>query len=241
MAVINNGYMQLLDELIIDGKVIGHIAEEGIDWGGDKPSYLKLNAAQKRNGPVSKVLANNGTNIISFQMIQLVAENIANLAGGTVVGEKWNAPSTPILIEGPAQIKSGTGQTILIPKLSVSAVVRGKLGNTGNLYLDCEAEIMAPESGDPYSIGPTTPAVTVSEDALNFLATGGTQVVRISASGPVSLSAAPSGFTYAQDGNYLVITAAANAGAAKTGTTTITLVSDNTKTATIALTQNAGA
>ena len=79
--------------------------------------------------------------------------------------------------------------------------------------------------------------VSVSESELSFLATGQTQVVRISASGAVSLRAAPSGFTFAQDGNYLVITAANNAGAARTGTVTLTLVADPTKTATIALSQ----
>ena len=76
---------------------------------------------------------------------------------------------------------------------------------------------------------------------MSFLAAGGSKVVRVSASGLISLSAAPAGFTLAQDGNFLVITAANNTGAAKSGSITLTLVSDNTKTATIALTQAAGA
>jgi len=45
---INDGYMMLLDELIVNGKTIGNISEEGIDWGGDKPTFNKLVAAQKR-------------------------------------------------------------------------------------------------------------------------------------------------------------------------------------------------
>jgi len=175
-------------------------------------------------------------------MIQLMAQNIADLAGGTVVGEVWNAPANMSLIEGAASIKTGTGQTVSIKKLSVSAVPRGKMGNTGNVYLDCEAEMIAPSDGSsPYSIAPTGAGLTVDQQSLSFLAAGGSKVVRVSASGLISLSAAPAGFTLAQDGNFLVITAANNAGAAKSGSITLTLVSDNTKTATIALTQAAGA
>lgn len=239
---INDGYMMLLDELIIGGKTIGNISEEGIDWGGDKPTFNKLVAAQKRNGAVKKVLANPGTNLLTFQMIQMVAQNIADLAGGTVVGEVWNAPANAVTLGGAVSIKTGTGQTILIKNSSTSAVVRGKLGNTGNLYLDTEVEFMAPSDGSsPYSINPTAAAVTVDSETLSFPATGGSKVVRVSASGVISLSAAPAGFTLAQDGNFLVITAANNTGAAKNGSITLTLVSDGTKKATISLSQAAGA
>ena len=239
---INDGYMMLLDELIIDGKTIGNISEEGIDWAGDKPTYNRLVAAQKRNGAVKKVLANPGTNLLTFQMIELIAQNIANLMGGTVVGEAWNAPANLATVEGVVSIKTGTGQTISIKKATVNAVVRGKLGNNGNLYLDTEVEFLTPTDGSsPYSINPTVAGLTVDQESLSFPAAGGSKVVRVSASGVISLSAAPAGFTLAQDGNFLVITAANNTGAAKSGSITLTLVSDGTKTATIALTQAAGA
>lgn len=239
---INDGYMMLLDEIIINGKTIGNISEEGVDWGGDKPTFNKLVAAQKRNGPVKKIISNPGTNLLTFQMIQLMSQNIADLMGGTVVGESWDAPANMSAIEGAVSIKTGTGQTITIKKATTSAVVRGKLGNTGNLYLDTEVEFLSPADGSsPYAIDPTTTALTVDQESLSFLAAGGSKVVRVSASGLISLSAAPAGFTLAQDGNFLVITAANNAGAAKSGTITLTLVSDNTKTATIDLTQAAGA
>lgn len=238
MNPINDGYMMLLDEFLFDGKVMGLISSDGISWAGDNPTYNKLMAAQKRNGPVKKVMTEAGTNVLTFQMIQMVAENCAVIAGGSVNGEVWNAPETVNLKEGVASIRTGTGQTITIPRMSLSGVVRGKLGNSENLHLDCEAEILAPlAGGSPFSIGPTTPSVDVSEASLDFPKAGSTEVVRISASGAVTLSAAPAGFTLAQDGNYLVITAANNTGTARTGTLTITLVADPSKTATIALNQ----
>jgi len=239
---INDGYMMLLDELIINGKTIGNISEEGVDWGGDKPTYNKLVAAQKRNGIVKKVLSNPGSDILTFQMIQLNAQNMVNVAGGTAVGEVWNAPSKKVLITGPASIKTGTGQSIVFKEVALGAEVRGKLGNSGNLYMDCEAEMISPsDDSSPFSIEPTVAGLTVDQESLSFLAAGGSKVVRVSASGLISLSAAPAGFTLAQDGNFLVITAANNAGAAKNGSIILTLVSDNTKTATIDLTQAAGA
>ena len=237
MNPINDGYMILLDEVSFDGKVLGCIAQEGIAWGGDAATYIRLMCAQKRNGPVKKVLADAGTNMLTFNMIQLIAEHCVDIAGGTVNGEVWDAPESVQTKEGAAVIKTGTGQTITIHKATLSGVVRGQLGNSGNLYIESELEILSPDGGSPFSLGPTTPDVSVSESAVSFPAAGGVNVVRISASGAVTLSAAPAGFTLGQDGNYLVITAAANSGAAKTGTITVTLLGTPGKTATIAITQ----
>lgn len=241
MDPINDGYMMLLDEVSFDGKLLGCISQEGITWGGDKATFIRLMCAQKRNGPVKKVVADAGTNVLTFNMIQLIAEHCADIAGGTVNGENWDAPNSVETKEGSAVIKTGTGQTITIYKATLSGNVRGQLGNSGNLYIESELEVMSPESGSPFRVGPTTPDVSVSESAVTFPAGGGVNVVRISASGAVTLSAAPAGFTLGQDGNYLVITAANNTGVAKSGTITVTLVGTPGKTATIAVTQAAGA
>lgn len=238
MNSINDGFMMLLDEFIFDGKVMGLISADGINWGGDNPTYNKLMAAQKRNGPVKKVMTEAGTNVLTFQMIQMIADNCVSIAGGTANGEVWNAPETVQLKEGMAFIKTGTGQTITVPRMSLSGVTRGKIGNSENLHLECEAEILLPTSGgSPFSIGPTVPSVSVSEDTLDFPKAGGVQVLRISASGAVALSTVPAGFTLGQDGNYLVVTAANNTGVARTGTLTVSLVSDSTKTVSITLNQ----
>lgn len=46
---VNDGYMMLLDAIYFDGKKIGNVSEDGIDWGGDAAEYIKLFAAQVRN------------------------------------------------------------------------------------------------------------------------------------------------------------------------------------------------
>lgn len=240
MEAINDGYMMLLDEVTFNGKPIGNISEEGIDFGGDKPTYNKLFAAQVRTSAVKKVVANPGTTVLAFQMIQLLAQNMADIAGGKVTGEKWDAPEKVEAKEGVLVIKTGTGQTITCKKVSLSGLIRGKLGNSGNLYMDCEAELLSPENGvSPFSIEPTKPGVTVEKESVHFPKAGGTQVLRVSASGTLTLSGNHEGFTVAQDGNFLVITAANNAtSSSKTGTITLALVSDPGKKVTIELTQD---
>lgn len=239
MEGINDGYMMLLDEVSFGGKVLGNISEEGIDFGGDKPTYNKLFAAQVRTGPVKKVVSNPGTTTLAFQMIQLVAQHMVAIAGGKVTGEKWDAPEKMETKEGALVIKTGTGQTIRIKKVALSGLIRGKLGNSGNLYMDCEAEMLSPTDGSsPYSIEPTTPGVMVDAETVNFPKAGGTKVLRVSASGPLALSGSYTDFTVVQDGNCLVITAANNATTSpKTGTLILALVSDPSKKVTVNLTQ----
>jgi len=240
MNTINDGFMLLLDEVSFGGKVIGLISADGITWGGDDPEIFSLMAAQLRNGPAKQIATSPGTDEFSFQMIQLLAENMQDILGGDINGESFQAPDMIQTKEGILVIKTGTGQTITVPKASMHGKVRGQLGGTNNLYINTTATILGQKDVSPYSIAPTTPGVMASEEELIFPADGGVQVVRISASGTVSLSAAPAGFSLAQDGNYLVVTAAANTGSEKTGTITVSLVADNTKTTTISLTQAAG-
>lgn len=231
----------LLDEVSFGGKVLGLISADGLTWGGDDPTIFDLNAAQLRNGPVKSIMTAPGTDQFTFQMIQLVPENIQDIMGGDINGENFSAPEVVQTKEDVMGIKTGTGQTIAIPKASMYGKVRGQLGGTNNLYINATAKILAQKGVSPFSIGPTVPDVKASESSLAFTKDGGTQVVRISASGAVTISGTPAGFTLAQDGNYLVVTAAANSGTERNGTLSITLVSDSTKVATITLTQAAGA
>lgn len=237
---INDGFMMLLDEFLFGGKPVGLVSADGLTWGGDDASIFDLKAAQQRNGPVKSLVTDPGTDQFKFQMIQLIAENMKDIMGGDINGENYSAPEIFQTLEDSFEIRTGTGQTIKGPKASMYGKVRGQLGGTNNLYVDTTVKILSQAGVSPYSIGPTVPNVTVSESEMIFAKEGGTQVARISASGAVVISGTPSGFTLAQDGNYLVVTAAANSGAAREGTLTIKLVSDNTKVATIALSQAAG-
>ena len=64
-------YKALLDEIPFDGKVVGMVESEGIDWGGSDPETMKFNAAQVRTGPVDEIPINMGTDELKFQMIEM--------------------------------------------------------------------------------------------------------------------------------------------------------------------------
>ena len=58
---VNDGYMMLLDAIYFNGKKIGNVSDDGIDWGGDAAEYIKLFAAQVRNAPVKKIKKKDAT------------------------------------------------------------------------------------------------------------------------------------------------------------------------------------
>lgn len=108
----------------------------------------------------------------------------------------------------------------------MSGLIRGKLGNSGNLYMDCEAEMLSPADGSsPYSIEPTTPGSDGGRRQEIFRR-GGTKVLRVSASGPLTLSGSHTSFAVAQDGNCLVITKGDNGTSSPKTGTLLTLASD---------------
>ena len=90
---MNDGYMMLLDAIYFDGKKIGNVSEDGIDWGGDAAEYIKLFAAQVRNAPVKKIKKKDATNLLKFTLIELVPQNCKDVMGGELNGKLPLSPS----------------------------------------------------------------------------------------------------------------------------------------------------
>ena len=129
---VNDGYMMLLDAIYFNGKKIGNVSDDSIDWGGDAAEYIKLFAAQVRNAPVKKIKKKDATNLLKFTLIELVPQNCKDVMGGTVDGTKWEAPSESVSLEGTLKILCGTGQTIEVKRMTLDGVVRGKIGGDGS-------------------------------------------------------------------------------------------------------------
>jgi hypothetical protein len=87
---------------------------------------------------------------------------------------------------------------------------------------------------------PAVESVTVAPTAMTFDAAGEAIVAAVTASSAFTVEITGTGFTKATVGNAITVTAAANTGAQRTGSVTITVTADPTKTATIALTQTSG-
>lgn len=238
---VNDGYIVLLDAVYFNGKKIGNISEDGIDWGGDAAEYLKIFAAQVRNAPVKKLKKKDATNMLKLRLIELIPQNCYDVMGGTVTGTKWEAPAESVMLAGPLKILCGTGQTIEIKSMTLDGNIRGKIGGDEPLGVDCELEMMSPADGSsPFSIDDTTPFISATPTALSFTKAGESKMLDIEASGPFSVSAAPAGFTVAIVNGRVTVTTSVNTGAAKNGNLTFTLASDSTKTAQVTLTQAAG-
>lgn len=237
---MNDGYIMLLDQLIFNGVKIGNISADGIDWGGEKAEYIKLFAAQQRNGPVKKIRKKGATNILSFKLIELLPDNCKAVMGGTVSGKGWKAPSDSVTLEGPVVIKSGTGQTIKVAKMSLDGAVRGKLGGDEALGIDCELEMLQPsDGGSPFEIGETVPAIDANPKSLDFVKGGEMKVVNIDASGPFSISEAPTGFSVRADGGKISVTATPNGTTSpRNGKLIFTLKDHTEKSVTVSLTQS---
>lgn len=238
MAYINDGYIMLLDSIVFNGKKIGNISDEGIDWGGEAAEYIKLWAAQVRNAPVKKIKKKDGTNVLKFTLIELVASNCVDVMGGTASGERWDAPATSVSLEGPLKILAGTGQTIEIKKMTLDGLVRGKIGGDSALGIECELEMVKPEDGgSPFAMYPTVPFIRATPDSLSFAKGGESKTLEIDASGPFTAGVLPAGFSMEIVNGKITVTASANTGAARNGSVVFTLGSDPTKKATVSLSQ----
>lgn len=242
MAYVNDGYIMLLDSIAFNGKKIGNISDEGIDWGGEAAEYIKLWAAQVRNAPVKKIKKKDGTNVLKFTLIELVATNCAAVMGGVVNGERWDAPANSVTLEGPLKILAGTGQTIEIKKMTLDGLVRGKIGGDSALGIECELEMVNPEDGgSPFSMYPTVPFISATPTSLSFAEGGESKVVEIDASGPFTAGVLPAGFSMEIVNGKITVTASANTGAARNGSVEFTLASDPSKKVTITLSQSGNA
>lgn len=82
--------------------------------------------------------------------------------------------------------------------------------------------------------------ITVVPETMSFAAAGEAKIAAVTSSSAFTVAVTGTGFTVEKTGNAITVTAAANTEAQRTGTVTVAVTADITKTATIALTQLAG-
>lgn len=234
------GYLMLLDAIYFMGKRIGNISEDGIDWGGEDAQTVELWAAQIRNNPVLDIETRAATNEITGKMIELVPENCVDIMGGKAVGSEWQMPANSIRVEGELKILTGTGQTILLKRVSLRASkIRGGLGGENTLGIEFGLKVLAPLDGSsPGSVKPTDPFITADPTSLTFETAGGSKTVNIEASGPFSVGAVPEGFSVEiVNGRVTVIADENNSGGERSGELKFILESDPEQEATVTLSQ----
>lgn len=120
MAETSNGIIYGLAELKFAGKTLGWIDENGLQPAGNAPTFTPVKAAQVLTGSVASILSDPGTTAFTFNLIQLKAQNLADILGGTP-GEhgSWTPPAT-VFKEGEAIIKCHSGDSFKIPSAKIT-------------------------------------------------------------------------------------------------------------------------
>lgn len=127
-----------MDQFKFNNQVLGYISEEGLSWGGDKPEKVKINAAQVKSGPVKIIVKNNGTNVITFKLIQLDGAHCKDVMGGTVAADGTYTPPEKVEdLVGVADIKCASGHTIRVFNGSLSTKLSGNINGSEVLAILC--------------------------------------------------------------------------------------------------------
>lgn len=149
-------YVYGLKQLKFNNKVIGYINEEGVDWGGDEPSTVKIFAAQAPGAPAIELLDNPGSDVLTFDLIQLDAQSMANVMGGKVQTSTYTASATKEPIVGAFEILTHSGHKIAGGRASLIASVRGKIKGKELLTVRCQMTILSSGEAGPYTISDAT-------------------------------------------------------------------------------------
>ena len=153
-AVDHDGYIYGLEAFIFNGKELGLISNDGLDWGGNEPSTVEIWAAQKRSAPAKEIEENPGTSVVEFDLIELKPENLVQVMGGTISknGKRWNAPAKRVKLEGSAKIRSADGAETDVAKVSLLGYPKGKFGYSDVMKIHCKATFLLPDDPEasPY-------------------------------------------------------------------------------------------
>lgn len=118
----SNGLIYGLAKVTFGSQVIGWIDENGLQWAGTNPTTLPIKAAQIPSGPVDTIVTDAGTVAYTFNLIQLQADGLVNVIGGTKGAEdgSWVPPAV-MRKTGEMTVETVSGHQILLPKATVTS------------------------------------------------------------------------------------------------------------------------
>lgn len=160
MADTSNGMIYGVAEVTFKGKVIGYIDDQGMQPAGNAPSFLDIYSAQMLDGPVESIMTNPGSDAFTFNMIQLKAENLSDVIGGTKGADDSWCPPTTMVATGPMAIKTHSGHTFSIPNARISKNgFQNGLNMSAVFAFGFRVDMLKPaDGGDRYKIIPPATA-----------------------------------------------------------------------------------
>ena len=154
-----SGLMYGLNQLEVNGKVLGFIEDDSFDFGGTPGEGTDIMAAQVKGAPVKTLAKSNGTIKPTFDLIQIDYEVMVAILGGalkkdgaTIVG--WEAPTKAVVITGQAKVTTDSGHLITIPNCQVQGNISGPLSMSAVSKIKCTLNVLAPTTPGvaPYTI-----------------------------------------------------------------------------------------
>jgi len=136
-----------LSKFELDGQTLGYIEKDSFDWGGKDAESVDVEAEQVPGQPVLVLIQKNGTVEPTFNLIQLDAENIAAVMGGSVTDGKWSAPTGLVQVSGAAKITTASGHTIEMPNVTLASSFSGKLALSEVTKIKVSLKVMQPTDG----------------------------------------------------------------------------------------------
>ena len=155
MPETNTGAIYGVKALKHNGKALGLISEDGLQPGGDSPSKTRIWAAQKRNAPFAVLKSTPGTKTWTFTLIELSAENMIQVMGGTTEDTGIYVPPTEDKdVQGVFDIETVTGHTIRIYNGVLTCNFANGINFSNVLGIECELEIQEAGEKPPYKVFP---------------------------------------------------------------------------------------
>jgi hypothetical protein len=153
---MDDGILYGVESIHFNGKELGYISEEGMAPGGESPSKTRVFAAQKRDAPVKVLKSNPGTKLWSFTLIELRAENLTDVLGGTAdLDGSYTPDEDGVELQGVFDLKCVSGHTIRMNNALLTANFANNINMSGVLGVACEIEMQKPPGGGPpYKIYP---------------------------------------------------------------------------------------
>lgn len=95
-------------------KTFGWIDENGLQPAGSEPQFLDVYAAQVTDGPVESIMQNPGSDAFNLSLIQMKAQNMADIFGGTVEDDGSYTPPASFVASGVLTIKMHSGHSFRV-------------------------------------------------------------------------------------------------------------------------------
>ena len=110
-------------------KTIGWLDENGMQPAGNAPSFMDVFAAQVTDGPVDSILQNPGSDAFTMNLIQLKAQNLVDIFGGTAEDDGSYTPPANFVATGVLTIKTHSGHSF--------RVFNARLSRNGSEHAEC--------------------------------------------------------------------------------------------------------